>query len=513
MEDWRRRLITKAEDWRLRLIRVAVEDVINVGTVEIPVTLPLTVLCGPNGVGKSTLIKALFATSQTGEIDGKAEPLLRQGKSLITGTFADSDFEIERALAAEGVGTEVFAASYIETSKEPKSYQTHFRTFESVDEIVNGLAKVQLTDRELEELGFLLGKDYRSIDVYAYGEDENWPFFEVSRGDDRYDTRTMGAGELACFHLWWRLKFADRNSLLLIEEPETYVSPYAQRAFAAVLMRFLCRSKCAAIVVSHSASFIQAVPLQSVVFVTKLGQNMEVVPRPPVEFLKKIGMSLVIDTICCVEDNRGYDFLRAILYEFAYDLMQTTSIYVCGSESEVAKSVTGATSLPDCPRLFAVFDGDMRDKLPKELDGYCALLPGSGPPEKVFRVFVTENMAELSASVGQDVRPILDSLEGANHHDWFTKLAENLNLAIPALFNVIFAIWVKIEENAEACRVLVGIIFPSPPEPADEESEEGAQGASAAPIETPAIPVGEIGVAGFEDSGAARGGTEPSDTN
>lgn len=473
VNDWRRRLITKADQWSLRLSGVAAEEVINVGTVEIPITLPLTVLCGPNGVGKSTLIKALFASLQSGEIDLKVEPLLAQGRGIIRGKVGSTDFEIARSLAAPGVQNELFPTAYLETSKEPKTYQDHFRTFDSINDIVNGLAKVSLNNSDLEEIGFLLGRDYRSIDVYEYGEEERWPFFEVSRGDDRYDTRTMGAGELACFHLWWRLKFIDKNSLLFVEEPETYISPYAQKSFAAFLMRFLYRNKSVGIVVSHSASFIQAVPLQSVVFVTRLGPNMETIARPPVSFLKKIGMTLVVDTVCCVEDTRAQDFLRAILLEFAYDQMQTTAIHISGSDGEVTKSVTGATGLPDTPRLFAVYDGDMHDKLPEGLTGFSAALPGTQPIEEIFRAFVSENAAEITTAMGQDIRPILDSIEGIDPHDWFTTLAENLHVAVPALFNVIFNLWVKVDANADACKAFVNTLFPPADEPPDEEVDDG----------------------------------------
>ena len=405
------------------------------------------------------------------------------GRSAVSGTFSGDAFDNQRILAAPGEGFELFAAEYLETSREPKLYQDHFRTYDSVDEIINGLAKVQLTEGELKEVKFLLGRDYRSIDVYEFGDDQRWPFFEVARGDDRYDTRTMGSGELACFHLWWRLRFIEQHSLIFIEEPETYVSPYAQWAFAAILMRFLVRRKCVAIVVSHSASFIQSVPLPSVVFVTRLGTNMEVIPRPPVGYLKKIGMPLVVSTLCCVEDNRAKDFLGAILLKFAYDLMQTTAIHVCGSDSEVTQTVQGATSLPDCPRLFAVYDGDMKDKLPPALNGFCAALPGEGAAEAVFRAYVNANVQEISDSVGQDIRAILDSLEGAEDHDWFAELAENLNLAIPALFNVVFAIWVSDEANADGCRTLVDQIFPPTSEPTDDEIEETEEGGEVGPVE------------------------------
>lgn len=473
-EDWRRRLTSKPERWRLRVDRIALEGVINVGTVEIPTVLPLTVICGPNGVGKSTLIKALYAIFREDSIIPKEEPLLAAGSASLSATFKGKAFTVERDLASAPLEDSIVRAEYIESSKQPTSYQAHFRTFDSVDDIINGLAKVTIDEKELGEISFLLGREYRSIDVYEYGEGDRWPFFEVARGDDRYDTRTMGAGELACFHLWWRLKYVEEDTLLFIEEPETYISPYAQKSFAALLMQFLFQRRCVAIVVSHSASFVEAAPAQSVIFVTRLGPNMEVLTKPPKEFLKKIGIGRSIDTVCCVEDVRAKDFLNAILREFAFEALQTTTVHVSGSDSEVTTTVSGTAELANFPRLFGVFDGDLRENLPKGIDGFCAALPGDYAVEKLFRVFVSANSEAIGTSVGQDVRPILDSLEGSDEHDWFSRLAESVSMTPAALLNVIFALWVKEEANSTACTKLVETIFPPLPALAEEEVAENS---------------------------------------
>jgi len=53
----------------------------------------------------------------------------------------------------------------------------------------------------------------------------------------------MGAGEFAAFFLWWNLARAARFSVLLIEEPETFLSPGSQAAFSDRLLSIMYSKK------------------------------------------------------------------------------------------------------------------------------------------------------------------------------------------------------------------------------------------------------------------------------
>lgn len=59
--DALRRLHSRRADWRTKLSRIAVSDVPTIGTIEVSIQSPLTVLAGPNGVGKTTLLRAVWA--------------------------------------------------------------------------------------------------------------------------------------------------------------------------------------------------------------------------------------------------------------------------------------------------------------------------------------------------------------------------------------------------------------------------------------------------------------------
>ena len=56
--DHRRHLRDKRDRWKFRLERFAFEGIPSLGREELSFSSPLTVICGPNGVGKTTLLRA-----------------------------------------------------------------------------------------------------------------------------------------------------------------------------------------------------------------------------------------------------------------------------------------------------------------------------------------------------------------------------------------------------------------------------------------------------------------------
>ncbi len=62
-QDFRRRLRERAGDWVLKLERFSFAGIPSLGEGDVPFLSPLTVISGPNGVGKTTLLRAIWAAS------------------------------------------------------------------------------------------------------------------------------------------------------------------------------------------------------------------------------------------------------------------------------------------------------------------------------------------------------------------------------------------------------------------------------------------------------------------
>lgn len=124
----------------------------------------------------------------------------------------------------------------------------------------------------IDTLRFLTQIPIESARVFTIEESGiERPFFEVRAGNTTYDSRSVGLGELASFYLWWSLKRVSPNTVLLVEEPESYLSPMCQAAFADVLAKYTVQKKPFVILTTHSPEIIQHANRSSLRFAYILG--------------------------------------------------------------------------------------------------------------------------------------------------------------------------------------------------------------------------------------------------
>lgn len=114
------------------------------------------------------------------------------------------------------------------------------------------------------------------------------PFFEVTFGADRYDSRTMGAGELAAFYLWWSLDRAAEGSIVLIEEPECYLSPGSQDVFRDYVASMSFKSKVSVIMTSHSPQIISPLAQESTRFFRRDAKGIKLIADRPAPILLRL---------------------------------------------------------------------------------------------------------------------------------------------------------------------------------------------------------------------------------
>jgi hypothetical protein len=158
------------------------------------------------------------------------------------------------------------------------------------------------------------------------------PFFEVTFGADRYDSRTMGAGELAAFYLWWSLGRAAEGSIVLIEEPECYLSPGSQDAFRDYAASMAFTRKLCIVMTSHSAQIIAPLSKESTRFFRRDAQGIKLVSdRPAPILLETLGIRPSVDTIVFVEDAAG-TFCRLWLERLDPNLSRRIEIIVRNGE-------------------------------------------------------------------------------------------------------------------------------------------------------------------------------------
>jgi predicted ATPase len=454
--DYQRRLKTKPLAWPTRLHRFAYSDVPTLGTGEFLVQSPVTAICGPNGVGKTTLLRALWRTLDPEAADESiAAKKLLAGSTALTLTFNERTVVNEVEFTQQGtkpIAAHPVTSVFIDSAAESGRYQAQFSGFESVEDIINGEGGRDLDQKSIQEISFITNRDYRDIKLYEIDLGRTVPFFEVAYGDDRYDSRTMGSGEIAAFHLWWAIGTLSAGQVALIEEPEAFLSHACQVHLSKHIVAQAVERRFCVVASTHSSPFMSLLPEDSLKFFTRDRQGICAVPeRVPPALMKSVGIDPPFLVFALVEDDAAAYFARALLERSAPSFARQVRTIVCGGEGGITNALRSMLFYSGLPLFVGLYDGDMRGTTPDVAGQQTAFLPGEQRIELVFRKMLAEDPTPLRDALARDdLNVILTSLEGADDHDWFRRLGEETGLSRTQLFPTLFSIWFKKEGNAEA---------------------------------------------------------------
>jgi predicted ATPase len=457
VSDYKRRIRERAAQWPLQLQRFSFEDFPTIGSGEIPLSLPLVILAGPNGVGKTTILRSLWAAAAPAQMiqDPATNLKLSAGRAILAYRIKGGDRNSEVTFASgsvTGEGALDFEVIHIDAAAETRTHQREFAGFQDVNDIINGVGPRTIDEKILIEINYICRRDYREVKVYEIESDSGIiPFFEVAYGNNRYDSRTMGAGELAILFLWWTIDRAPDNALLLIEEPETYLSPASQETLCYFLLGATVEKHLNVILTSHSPKIINSMGEEHQVFLFREGANVKVIEStPPPVLLSMLGIESHVDVVVLVEDMAAEWFFRQILERHKPGLSRRVEISVRNGDGNIIKLLERVGTPFAAVKIIGLFDGDLRGKVPEGFDAVSTFLPGDKPIEHIFRDIVQDDPKALETVSGSpDIGPILYGLEGAEQHDWYSKLSEHLGLSKAQLFPMLFQLWERRAGNTD----------------------------------------------------------------
>ena len=465
--DYKRRIRERASQWPVRLQRFSFEEIPTLGSGEIPLSLPLIIIAGPNGVGKTTILRSLWAAAAPGQVtqDPPTNLKLKAGRAVLAYRIGNDEKTSEitfGAGAATGEGAPDFEVIHIDAAAETKTHQKGFASFYDVNDIINGVGSRTIEEKTLVEINYICRRDYREVKVYEVESDSGViPFFEVAYGNNRYDSRTMGAGELAILFLWWTIDRAPENALLLIEEPETYLSAATQETLSYFLLGATVEKHLSVIMTSYSPKIINSIGEEHHVFLFREGAGVRIIEAtPPPVLLAMLGIEPHVDVVVLVEDLAAQWFLRQILERHKPGLSRRVEINVRNGDGNIIKLLERLGTPFAAVKIIGLFDGDLRGKVPDGLEAVSTFLPGSKPIEHVFRDIVQADPKALETVSGsQDIGPILFGLQGAEQHDWYSKLSDHLGLSKAQLFPMLFQLWERQPDSTDgALEMLRNIV-------------------------------------------------------
>ena len=389
----------------------------GIGGLLIPFRYPIAALCGKNGVGKSTFL-ALAALAFHPPSNWNIPTWLYQPRPKSGGrshyTFGDFFLRSGNDQTFDGVSvtwryrgpSTVNPVTFTKTPSRWGRYRSRpvrevafssmgrllsahetagLRTAFAGQPVVVGAS--QLSSRAMTHLSFIMAKQYTLAEI----QEVRRHTLQRARSGAEFSGFNMGSGESSVITILHALHQMPRGSLLVIEEIESGLHPEAQARLAEVLVRVCLERQTQIICSTHSERFLDALPRQARILISKQGDNHEVFELPSTRFAmyEMLGQIQPELTIYCE------DFAARVLIEEALpdNLRIRTTTREVGSNVAVIRQGVSHMRSGHPMSVLCVLDGDSSEEsiescLATEVGNSDHLrpkwmiLPGGTPPEK-----------------------------------------------------------------------------------------------------------------------------------
>ena len=438
--------------------KISYETVPGLGTGGVNFRGGITVVCGANGTGKSTLLHAVNAVlSQSAAEAEFVKARIEAGKFLAE--IASNGVVRTMALPAQGVeDREPISVVRIDASSESAELRRRFAEMANFDELLESVSPTIADDKALERMSYLVGRKYEKIAIYELDAFEPLiPYFRVSSQGIEYGSEEMGLGELALHILDWRMKQAERSSILLLEEPEAHISLGSQSALMDVVAESVCTRDIWVVITTHSPTVVSRVPNDHVRLLYRSQQNeVKVVDSPtPAGWNYALGVMPHKDAVVLTEDRAAEAFVRMSVRRFAPHIHHRLEFGSPLSATELLQALRYMPSLPPWFVLIGCLDGDMRAHK-AHVPGWPAVyLPGNSDPLSLLLAAGLKNPQDLAGRAQKnvvDVEMAIVGTEGVEVHDRLRRLAERLQLAEHELRQILFEVYCGDPAREEECK-------------------------------------------------------------
>lgn len=462
MDDhWRKALSRRYE---LEYVSLAFSGVRCLHDDQIRFSPGVTAIVGSNGVGKSTLAHAIIdvLSGDEGVVALQENEGRLHGVSL-KAVVRDKSGLLDVVLEASSAGRKAtgdigdHGFTWIDPSTMALQCQNQLLGDEAFREVLEGVGQRELTKSELDSASYVVGKQYESCtvsEIRDYGPFEAWPYFSVKWNGVTYGSEDMGRGELALLIALWALASVPKNSVLILEEPETHVSARSQSALAD-LLGWACAIRGLWIVITtHSPIMLKRLPKEHIRLLVPDGPKSRLIHAPHLhEIAALVGGGVAYKSLLLVEDACAQSFLHELLDLYDPDLRRQCQTVAMGGEARISTILETLPRAAGWMQVVGCYDGDMRDRVDRQsLKWPIAFLPGGESPELLLRSHVISHSALRLADelrIGERaVTVALRAAEGKDPHDWRTVLSGELNRHPDEVTRAMVRMWVSANDGA-----------------------------------------------------------------
>ncbi|MFF5074641.1 ATP-dependent endonuclease [Micromonospora olivasterospora] len=484
LKRWQRLLATETKT-QLSSISIASSQVFVSQTIKFD---RVTVLTGYHGTGKSLLlliIEALFGYTVPMSLppaikceNSRYDDVREHVSGVIEATVATKDGQFVRRIDLGDPAKQRLAAwsdALVEGVPLTDDWWPQYcgpvyafselhglRDHAASEGVLAKYERYDLSAEDLRGLKGVLGRQYDRVTVYRVSTDvlDGWdypiPVAFAERGQRTLNSSKMSAGELWVHYLFWFLRTVNEGSLVLIDEPEAFISPRGQRALVDEIARYCLARKLQLVVATHSSEILSRIPLGNIrMCVSSVDKVRVVTPTSIMQVQDTVGIRSRIRGVLFVEDEAAATILGSIFALLDMSLAREFELVAAGGESN---ALAGLRCLRQAKRLAvaAVLDGDQR-KLDSE-DLGIFYLPGHRAPEYELLDLSDEGLTELAGTLGKSVDDLTIAVSNAailEHQYQIGRFAEELGLTEQLIWHSLAVAWMKRPEIARSARQLV----------------------------------------------------------
>jgi predicted ATPase len=232
-----------------------------------------------------------------------------------------------------------------------------------------------------------------------------------------YSENNMGFGEGRILYTVDILETSPKQSLFILEEPETSLHESAQYEFTKYLLDVCLRRKHQIILSTHSSVIINALPSEARKLILRDDDGVEIknsISSNQVRSILSSGHVRQLDI--CVEDLFAKVLLTEVIRSKKKELLKAVAIHEIGDKNAVREAVKVLNKTGK--KAIAVRDADVGSAPQDALHSF----PGTEPPEK--EVFKHPDVkAFLNEKYEFNVDWILKKTDTTNHHNFAKCLA------------------------------------------------------------------------------------------
>lgn len=432
------------------LLEVRIRSLRGIRDLRIPFDSPVSVLAGPNGCGKSTI---LFACACAYKVPGRGPrdfvptslfPNFVDKNSRLSDPSGKTELEFYYLHKGERTAmawrrNKSWSRSYMGRPKGAQPERDlYLRTLANLSNPseARGLLQLARKDYQTAKLtpdllvfaGRILRQRYSGMSIFT-ANDRDLLFAETGNGKNTgYSEFHMSSGERTILRMSKDISRLE-DALILIDEVEAGLHPYTQQQLMLELQRIALRRRLQIIVASHSPVVLDSVPPEGRIFLDRDETTAEVgrVPAYRDIFQKALyGQSQDRLSILC-EDEVAEGLIRGVLDILCPKMNLRYRDVIIGRDTGKDEFRTHLRALAKFNKLddfVFVLDGDADEvaatlradaqKRGQHVDPL--LLPGGGPPERWIWNSLRRRTGGYAKSLGMassDLVTLLKQIERA----------------------------------------------------------------------------------------------------